>query len=277
MADYRKEAAFYADLLGWTPRSDDGKQAVLDIGDKGSAVFKQNPARSSAVVTSFCFVIEPWDAKKVEAELRKRGLHPVPDNDNEGFESFHIKDPDGFDLQISNGNRLSKDHQTAQKAKETSTALFAPTGWKTVWIDHLSFRVSNYKQSASFYSKLLGWKETYDEGSQQELEIGDVGDIIVRGGNPNDPRFKEHGPRKAEVDHISFGIVPWDSDQVKRELEKRGLAARVDTAGHDDIHVAAYRSYHTTTPNGYDLQISFVTSANRLTLPNAVKPRHGGN
>ena len=31
--------------------------------------------------------------------------------------------------------------------------------------------------------------------------------------------------------HISFGITPFDPDQVKAELEKRGLTASVDTGG----------------------------------------------
>ena len=146
----------------------------------------------------------------------------------------------------------------------------------TVWLDHLSFRVTNYKETAPFYSNLLGWKETYDEGSQQELLIGEVGDIIIRGGNPNDPNFgKGSGAtaRSARLDHISFGISPWDTDGVRVELEKRGLRARIDTATQDDIHVAAYKSYHTTTPNGYDLQISYITHEKRLLLANAVKPK----
>jgi len=37
----------------------------------------------------------------------------------------------------------------------------------------------------------------------------------------------------------------------------------VDTGGKGDIHGAAYQSYHTPTPNGFDLQISFATIANR--------------
>src|SRR4029079_17536525 len=46
VADYQKEAAFYAALMGWTLRSDDGKQAVMDLGDWGTAVFRQAPASS---------------------------------------------------------------------------------------------------------------------------------------------------------------------------------------------------------------------------------------
>jgi catechol 2,3-dioxygenase-like lactoylglutathione lyase family enzyme len=274
MADYRKEAAFYAALMGWKLRSDDGKQAVLDIGRWGSAIFKQAPGRQTAVVTSFCFVIEPWNAKRVEAELRKRGLTPEREDGPGGFESFHVKDPDGFDLQISNGNGQAKLRKTAAEMKVA--APFESTGWNTVWLDHFSYNAANYKKSASFYMNLLGWKETYDEGSQNELMMGEAGDIIIRGGNANDPDFSKKGSARAErarIDHISFGITPWDTDGVKAELEKRGLRARVDTSTRDDIHVAQFKSYHTQTPNGYNLQISYVTHENRLALSNAVKPK----
>ena len=142
-----------------------------------------------------------------------------------------------------------------------------------MWLDHFSFNAANYKKTASFYSNLLGWQETYDEGSQNELRIGDIGDIIIRGGNPNDPNFAAAPPRRARIDHISFGISPWDTDGVKAALEQRGLKAQIDTSTRDDIHVAAFKSYHTTTPNGYNLQISFVTRDNRLALSNAVKPK----
>jgi catechol 2,3-dioxygenase-like lactoylglutathione lyase family enzyme len=299
VADYQKEAAFFNALMGWRVRSDDGTQAVLDIGDFGSAVFRgglQAPPVDSAaaagggggrgggrgaaraVVDSFCFGIEPWDPKKIEAELRKRGLTPVADNDGHGFESFHVKDPDGFDLQLSNGTPKNR-RTTPANGKLAVAAPFDSTGWKTVWLDHISFSVTNYKESASFYCNLLGWKPTYDEGSQNECMIGEVGDIIIRGGNPLDPAFGSGGrgggggARRARIDHISFGIQPWDTDGVKAELEKRGLRAQVDTSTGDEIHVAAFKSYHTITPNGYNLQISAVTHDTRLTLPNAVRPK----
>jgi catechol 2,3-dioxygenase-like lactoylglutathione lyase family enzyme len=285
VADYQKEAAFYIALMGWTLRSDDGKQAALDLGNWGTVVFKQAPAESfesggarggrggpvRAVVESFAFVIEPWNAKSVEAELRKRGMTPVADNGANGFESFRVKDPDGFDLQITNGNGYAKMRRTPSTAKLSAPAPFESTGWKTVWLDHFSFGVSDYKRSTSFYTNLLGWKETYDEGSQNECLMGDVGDIIIRGGNslaPEAPRRERLG-----IDHISFGIQPWDTDGVKAELEKRGLRAQIDTSTGDEIHVAAFKSYHTATPNGFNLQISYVTHDNRLALPNAVKPR----
>ena len=104
VADYPKEAAYYTTLMNWKIRSDDGKQAVLDIGDWAVSFFaagyeappapppsdtppRRRPWRSrrprpprNAVFDSFCWGIEPWDAKHGEAELRKRGLTPVADN-----------------------------------------------------------------------------------------------------------------------------------------------------------------------------------------------------
>jgi catechol 2,3-dioxygenase-like lactoylglutathione lyase family enzyme len=279
VADYKKEAAFYTALMGWKLRSDDGSRAVMDVGDWGTVVFAQGP--TGATVESFGYVIEPWSASKVEAELRTRGMTPVADNDGKGFESFHVKDPDGFDLQVSNGNGLAKGRRTPA-AVTAPIAPFEPTGWKTVWLDHFSFTVTNYKETASFYTNLLGWTPTYDEGSQIECLIGEVGNIIIRGGNPLAPNFGS-AARRARIDHISFGIAPWDTDGVKAELEKRGLRAQIDTSSRhqapdgtwvpDDIHTAAFKSYHTQTPNGYNLQISYVTHDNRLALSNAVRPR----
>jgi hypothetical protein len=51
--------------------------------------------------------IEPWDTAKVKAELEKRGLDPQPDMVGK-FQSFHLRDPDGGDLQISNQKDTSE-------------------------------------------------------------------------------------------------------------------------------------------------------------------------
>src|SRR6185503_19722790 len=40
VVDYPKEAAYYAALMNWKIRSDDGKQAVLDVGDWGGLVIR---------------------------------------------------------------------------------------------------------------------------------------------------------------------------------------------------------------------------------------------
>jgi catechol 2,3-dioxygenase-like lactoylglutathione lyase family enzyme len=286
--DYAKEAAFYQALMNWPVRSDDGKQATLDIGEWGGLVIRggyvappapptpppaaaganggagggQGAPRAprNAAIDGFCWGIDPWDAKTVEAELKKRGLSPVADNRGD-VQSFHVKDPDGFDLQISNGNRKNR-RQGPASGKTSAPAPFASTSWKTVWLDHISFEVSNYKETVAFYTALLGWKPGQDEGSQSQCQIGDIGDVIIRR-NFRSGTAPADAPRRASIGHISFGITSFDPDEVKAELTKRGLNAREDTGGRGDIHTAPYKSYHTTTPNGFDLQISATTRSNR--------------
>jgi catechol 2,3-dioxygenase-like lactoylglutathione lyase family enzyme len=287
VADYPKEAAYYQALMNWKIRSDDGKGAMLDIGDWGGLALRGGfvappvppvgapPAAGGrggpggapraprlAAFDGFCWGIDQWDTKKVEAELRKRGLDPVADHRGKDFQSFHVKDPDGFDLQISNGNRKNR-RQGHASGKTSAPAPFEATNWKTIWLDHISFEVSNYKETVAFYSALLGWKPGVDEGSQNQVEIGDVGDIIIRRGGGGRGAAPAPAGRHATMGHIAFGITPFDPDTVKAELAKRGLTQREDTGGRGDIHSANYKSYHTTTPNGYDLQISSTTRATR--------------
>lgn len=318
VADLDKEIAYYDALMNWKIRSNDGKKAMLDIGNWGGllviggyappapAAPAAPPAAPPAAATGdpaaaargggaggrggggprpparqkftgFCWGIDKWNAKTVEAELKKRGLDPIADNDpKNNFESFHVKDPGGFDLQISNGNMKNR-RQGAPSGKAGVAAPFAATNWKTVWLDHISFQVDDYKANVAFYEALLGWKPGVDEGSQNQVQIGDVGDAIIRGGNALSPDWHRgragadgtpgpmQPPSATTIGHISFGIAPWDPDVVKAELEKRGLNARADTGSSQEMHVSKYQSYHTTTPNGFDLQISNVNKATRGT------------
>lgn len=102
VADYAKTRDFYADLLGMKVSHDDGKQCFLSFGD--TFLLPRN-ARSGSKVTPpvinhVAYTIDNWDKNAVEAELKRRGLEPRPDTED----SFHVKDPDGFDLQISGKN-----------------------------------------------------------------------------------------------------------------------------------------------------------------------------
>ncbi len=216
-----------------------------------------------AVWNSFCWGITPWDTNKVEAALKARGLDPVADHTGDDFRSFHVKDPDGLDVQISNGNRRNR-RRTPPDGKLNVELPFAPTGWKTVYLDHISFRCTSYKETVAFYEALLGWKGLGDEGSQNETEIApEIGGLLIRGANATAPEFQMPATRGATMDHISFGITPFDPDVVNAELCKRGLVAQVDTGAiasspdaEKDIHTASYKSFHTRTPNNFNLQFS---------------------
>lgn len=140
--------------------------------------------------------------------------------------------------------------------------------WKTVHLDHISYSVSDYKKSASWYASLMGWEIASDNGTNQAtLRIGDVGEIIIR--NARRPQgaapaagqaaapaagAPARGPVTGVINHISYGITPWDTAAIKAELTRRGLSPREDFVGEN------FRSFHVLDPDGWDLQISNQTS-----------------
>lgn len=99
VADYKRTRDFYADLLGMGVKQDNGRQCYMTFGN--SFLLPRNARAGSTrpvpLVDHIAYTIEDWDKNKVEAELKRRGLEPRPDTED----SFHVKDPDGFDLQIS--------------------------------------------------------------------------------------------------------------------------------------------------------------------------------
>jgi catechol 2,3-dioxygenase-like lactoylglutathione lyase family enzyme len=153
----------------------------------------------------------------------------------------------------------------AGSAEAQARAAKAP--WKTVRLDHISYAVTDYKKSAAFYSNLMGWEVANDDGkSQATLRMGNVGEIIIRNARRPAPAEASAGqatavattapgagarsPVTGVINHISWGIEPWDTEGVKAELERRGLKPRPDMQGSD------FKSWHVLDPDGWDLQIS---------------------
>jgi catechol 2,3-dioxygenase-like lactoylglutathione lyase family enzyme len=97
VADYTKTRDFYVDLLGMKVSGDTGRQCNLSFGD--TFLLPRNARQGSTPprVDHIAYTIESWNQADVKAELVRRGLEPREDTVN----SFHVKDPDGFDLQIS--------------------------------------------------------------------------------------------------------------------------------------------------------------------------------
>jgi len=152
---------------------------------------------------------------------------------------------------------------------------FEPTGWKTVWLDHISYAVSDYRRSTAFYRDLMGWKIRNDNGTSQcTLDINGIGGIIIRnrrapadGQTAAAPAAGASGgqtrpPITGVINHVSWGVQPWDTDKVKAELEKRGLNPRPDMVGDN------FKSWHVTDPDGWDLQISNQTKDSRAESAN---------
>ena len=100
VADYAKTRDFYVGMFGMKVTQDTGRQCYLSFGD--TFLLPRNGRQGSATpkVDHIAYTIKTWDKNAVEAELKRRGLTPTPDTED----SFHVKDPDGFNLQISGKN-----------------------------------------------------------------------------------------------------------------------------------------------------------------------------
>jgi catechol 2,3-dioxygenase-like lactoylglutathione lyase family enzyme len=152
----------------------------------------------------------------------------------------------------------------AQAQPAPLAPLIRSAPWKTIWLDHISFTCADYKKSTAFYSDLMGWTVKSDNGKNQATcEIGDIGTIIIRNGHAQSTggAAAEKAPVNAVIDHISFGVEPWDKDAVKKELEGRGLAPRWDGGGKTQT---GFESYHVKDPDGWDLQVSNQTHDKHL-------------
>lgn len=153
--------------------------------------------------------------------------------------------------------------------------------FKTVDLDHISYQVNDYKVTRDFYADLMGMEVKNDNGTTQcELYFGNSmllarnhfrpggrGEAAAATTAPATPPAAapaagaqgggrgNRPPVTSLVDHISYRIYNWDTDQVREELTRRKLLAdnaRPDTGG----GIAGYSSFHVTDPDGFNLQIS---------------------
>ncbi|MFQ5705189.1 MAG: VOC family protein [Gemmatimonadales bacterium] len=110
VSDYGRTRDFYAELMGMAVSDDNGKsQCFLHFGDSLLIArnHRQRPNQtprsgSGPQVDHIAYKIADWDTDAVKAELESRGLTPRLDAiPEQNYASFHVKDPDGYDLQIS--------------------------------------------------------------------------------------------------------------------------------------------------------------------------------
>src|SRR6266850_2065357 len=142
----------------------------------------------------------------------------------------------------------------AQAAKaSTIPPPHDPAPWKTVWLDHISYAVSDYRRSTAFYRDLMGWEIKKDNGTNQcSMKIGNIRQPAANAATaaPAASGAPAPAPITGVINHVSWGVEPWDTEQVKAELERRALKPRPDMVGDN------FKSFHVKDPDGWDLQIS---------------------
>ena len=107
--DYGRSRDFYTDLLGWEVTGDDPErgEARLRMDGVGDMIIRNSRTpddpNSTGVLGHICWGLDTYDTDAVREELTSRGLSPRRDQGGnyDPFDSYHVRDPDGWDVQLS--------------------------------------------------------------------------------------------------------------------------------------------------------------------------------
>jgi hypothetical protein len=255
VVDYPKEAAFYSALMNWKDpqrRRQAGGARHRRLGRtdlRGGYVAPprhrlpnrdRDPQRhggsrrpwrraavrarrATAVFDSFCWGIEPWDAKKVEAELRKRGLAPVADNHGEFPE---LPRQGSGRLRSANQQRQPQEPSSGrgQRARRRRRRRSSHELEDRLARSHF-VRGFQLQGNHGVLHRAPRLESRHDEGSQNQCEIGDIGDIIIRrGGGGGTWRRRRHDSAGAAREHGAHRVRHRRirSGSGEGRLDKRG-------------------------------------------------------
>lgn len=128
--------------------------------------------------------------------------------------------------------------------------------FKAVGINHISIQAPDYAVARDFYTGVLGVEVLQDDGKGCSLQVGET-TILLR--KPSVRRKAiagkvDHGSEQPGVDHISYTVANWESDErveqaIRAELERRGLPTG------QDQRPGKTRTFHINDPIGLGLQL----------------------
>lgn len=102
VSDIKRSAEFYMRAFGLPKRKAGNPDAVrLGVGPSHLTLRQEKP---SGNVDHFCLGIDKFNHESVVRDLKTRGVTPEPDE--KGPQGFHVKDPDGFRVQLGDSSEF---------------------------------------------------------------------------------------------------------------------------------------------------------------------------
>jgi len=102
VSDIKRSAEFYMRAFGLPKRKAGNPDAVrLGVGPSHLTLRQEKP---SGNVDHFCLGIDKFNHDSVVRDLKARGV--TPDPDEKGPQGFHVKDPDGFRVQLGDSSEF---------------------------------------------------------------------------------------------------------------------------------------------------------------------------
>jgi catechol 2,3-dioxygenase-like lactoylglutathione lyase family enzyme len=102
VSDIKRSADFYMRAFGLPKRKAGNPDAVrLGVGPSHLTLRQEKP---SGNVDHFCLGIDKFNRESVIRDLKAQGVSPEPDE--KGPQGFHVKDPDGFRVQLGDSSEF---------------------------------------------------------------------------------------------------------------------------------------------------------------------------
>jgi catechol 2,3-dioxygenase-like lactoylglutathione lyase family enzyme len=205
--DLKKTRDWYHEVFSMQIGHEEAKLSHMWYGDKGDTlmIIRQAEAGEAAPrIDRFAFTIENWNAKEVEAELKRRGLKPQSDT-NRGF---WFTDPEGNDIGV-----FAKDF-----AKRPTPSTEKPFLWKALSANHIVVLSPDYRKLGDWYKDLLSLRETSDAGRDVYQWFGDsvwIPTAVREGAKPSSVL--------KSMDHVAYTIPNYKTEEVAAELKRRKM------------------------------------------------------
>ena len=208
--DLRETADWYEEVFGMQRGDANSREVHLWYGDTGGdtlmIVRQANAGESAPGLEKLAFIIEDWDQRAVEAELERRGLHPISDTDR----GFWFTDLEGNEIGV-----FAEDFVSRPPGRVES-----PTLWKGVSTNHVQIMTSRHREMATWYKDVLGLTQVWESETEAYLDFADSVSIIAF------PRVDDARSTSAALgryDHAAYTIEDYDHEAVEAELTRRGL------------------------------------------------------
>jgi catechol 2,3-dioxygenase-like lactoylglutathione lyase family enzyme len=102
VSDIKRSTEFYMRAFGLPKRVAANPSAVrLGVGPSHLTLRQDKP---SGLVDHFCLGVDKFNRESVIRDLKARGVTPEPDE--KGPQGFHVKDPDGFRVQLGDSSEF---------------------------------------------------------------------------------------------------------------------------------------------------------------------------
>ena len=253
VSDFPKAITFWHDLLGYDvayelnkPGSSDVRIAFIKINDHQHVeLFNEPSSAPPSMMSHLCFITD--NAEQMRAYLASQGIK-VPakvTTTRAGDLAFEIRDPD---------NTLVEFVQPLPTGKEARAAgKFAPPTRISEAIYHVGFVVGNTQRALDFYSKVLGFTETW-RGSPNPNELSWINMKVPDGTDYVEfMLYRDHPKDYGTSNHIALSVPSIPKGTA--EIQSRAATAHYTRELAPKVGVNQKRQLNLYDPDGTRVEL----------------------